>query len=187
MFEADRSLGSHRWHVVRLAPSTKAEVVLLSLRFFEVTTHWVDRTVLCSGLDCPLCELLASRGLFYVAVHCFSEVRLLELGAQSASHLEQHCKLLHGGMKSGQVLSLSRRTAKSPVYSEVVRFQENASSVSELTLAARVMALYKFPPPNPGETLETYEARIHASSLVRNKRIAADLVSRSEKRGVYGR
>lgn len=175
MFDADRTLGSHRWHVVRLHPGSKTEVVLLSSRFFCLTTHWCKFTVLCAQDDCELCETLPSRGLFYVAVFCAGQTRMLELGSQSASHFEQHCKLLYGGMKPGLVLELSRRGAKTPVFSEVLRFQENASAISHLNLAAHVMALYKFPPPNPEESLEKYEARIRAMVQLRNHRLAAQL------------
>ncbi len=187
MFQADRSLGVHRWQVVRLSPGSATEVVLLSPAFFEVTTHWSRVTVLCPGEDCALCEVLPSRGLFYVAVHCLSAVRMLELGAQSAAHLEQHCKLLHGGMTPGQVIALSRRTAKSPVYSEVVRFQANVSPVSLLSLAQHVLAMYKYPPPNPQDDLTRYEARVREACKLRNRRLADEMAKRSQIGGVTGR
>lgn len=180
MFDADRTLGTHRWHVVRLSPGSATEVVLLSQAFFAVTTHWNGVTVLCPGDDCDLCDFLPSRGLFYLAVHCLGAVRMLELGAQSASHLEQHCRLLYGGIKAGQIVALNRRTAKSPVHSEVVRFQENVQPVTTLSLAQHVLAMYKFPPPNPSEDLERYEARIRESCILRNRRIANELLKKSE-------
>jgi hypothetical protein len=176
MFTADMSLGTYRWPLVRLGAGSRTEIVLLSQQFFQLTTHWHKCTVLCPGEDCPLCDLLPSRGLFYLAVICASRPSLLELGAQSAASLEQHCKLLHGGMKPGHVLSLFRRTAKSPVHSEVLRFQENASAVTTLTLAQRVLALYKFPPPNPNETLERYEGRIREAAKIRLQRVAQSIL-----------
>jgi len=181
MFDADYTLGTHRWHVVRLSSGSKTEVVVLSQQFFAVTTHWVGRTVLCSGDECVLCDLLPSRGLFYLAVFCAGQTRLLELGAQSASHLEQHCKLLHGGLRAGLVLELSRRGAKQPVHSEVVRFQAGAESVPLLLLATRVMALYKFPPPNSEEALVEYEVRVRRCCNVRNVRLAKEFEQRHEK------
>lgn len=178
MFEADMTLGVHRWHVVRLVAGTTTEAVLLSQAFFCVTTHWQRVTVLCSIADCPLCEFLPARGLFYIAVHCLGAVRMIELGAQSAAHLEQHCKLLHGGMKPGQVIRFQRRAAKSPIHSEVVRFQENASPVTRLNLAKHVMALYKFPPPNVNEDIQSYSLRISESVRLRNARLAAEYLKR---------
>jgi len=182
MFEADRSLGVNRWPVVRLTPGNSTECVLLSPRFFALTTHWTRFTIPCPGEDCALCELIPSRGLFYLAVKCLGSIRLLELGSLSASHLEQHCKLLHGGMKPGHVLSLSRRSAKSPVTSEVVRFQEGCQAVDHMTLIQRTMVLFKLPCPNPNETLESYEARIRGLCQVRNRRYADGLLTKQKNR-----
>lgn len=181
MFEADRSLGSNRWPVVRLAPGHSREVVLLSSGFFALTTHWNKCTLPCCGDDCRLCELLPSRGLFYVAVMAESRVSILELASQSSSYFEQHAKLLGGGMVPGLVFSLSRRGAKQPVRSEIVRKQENCAEVAELELAAHVMALYKFPCPNPGDTMLSYEARCRGVAKVRCDR-SADLLCNARDR-----
>lgn len=180
MFSADSSLGSHRWPVVRLVAGHRTEVVLHSRAFFCLTTHWVKYTTPCPGEDCPLCELIPARGLFYLAATAGSRLSMLELGAQSSAHLEQHARLLHGGLCPGQVVQLFRKSAKAPVYSEIVREQAGASEVIPLDLAAHVMALYKFPPPNPGQSIEQYEANVRKVALVRVRR-AADSLLRHQK------
>lgn len=180
MFEADQTLGTNRWPVVRLNAGSATEIVLLSPRFFCLTTHWKGFTIPCPGEDCALCELIPSRGLFYVACMCLGTVRILELGGQSAAHFEQHCELLHGGMNPGLVLSLRRRTAKAPVTSEVVRFQERVAPVDHLTLVQRVMVLFKFPCPNAGETLERYEQRVRLLAQVRNRRHAEAILTKQK-------
>lgn len=183
MFEADRTLGTHRWPVVRLRGGSQAEVVLLSTRFFCLTTHWSKITFPCCGDDCRVCELLPARGLFYLAVGCNSQVSLLELASQSSSYFEQHAKFMGGGMIVGQVFTVSRRTDKAPVRSELIRMQEKCSEVPQLELARRVMALYKFPCPNPGEDLGKYEMRCRAVARIRCDR-AADLLSSARDRQV---
>lgn len=181
MFNADRTLGSNRWPVVRLVAGSQTEIVLLSTRFFALTTHWCKCTVPCCGDDCRLCEVLPARGIFYVACMAVSRVSILELGSQSASYFEQHAKLLHGGMRPGQVFCLSRKGAKSPVRSEVLRLQENCAEVAQLELASHVMALYKFPCPNPGEDLFAYETRCRAIAKVRCDRNAELLLSARDR------
>lgn len=172
MFTADPTLATYRWPVVKLRPGHRTQGVLLSPKFFCVTTHWIDNTILCCVEDCPLCELIPARGLFYIAVLVESRRSLVELGALSAMNLEQHAKLLHGGMKPGQVIEFRRSGAKQPVSSEIVRSVETFDAVSQITLAQRVMSLYKFPPPNPDEALETYEKRIRSIAQVRCSRHA---------------
>lgn len=178
MFEADKTLGAHRWPVVRLGANSKVEVTLLSKRFFELTTHWNKCTLPCCGDNCRLCELLPARGLFYAAGMCNSRVSIIELACQSASHCEQHCKLLWEGMRPGLVIELSRRGAKQPVRSEGIRFVEKAIEVAPLELASKVMALYKFPTPNPGDSIEDYELRCRTVAKVRCDR-SADLLCKS--------
>lgn len=183
MFEADRSQGSHRWPVVRLGANSVAEVVLLSSRFFALTTHWNKCTLPCCGDGCRLCELLPARGLFYLAAMSNSRVSIVELGSLSASHLEQHVKLLHGGLQPGLVVQLSRRGQKQPVRSEVLRTVEGAREVELLELAQRVLVLYKLPGANSDEKMGAYEERIRGICKVRTDR-AADLLLNAWRRQV---
>lgn len=182
MFSADNTLASTRWPIVRLRGGTNTEIVLLSRKFFALTTHWNKCTLPCCGENCRLCEMLPARGLFYLACMCNSRISILELGSQSASYFEQHAKLLHGGMVPGLVFQLSRRGDKSPVRSEVVRTVNNAADVSLLELATHVMALYKFPCPQPGEELEDYELRCRHIARVRCDRAADVLCNARDKR-----
>jgi len=172
MFNADQNAGTTRWHVVRLSLGSTVSCTLLSPSFFALTTHWTGQTVPCSGEDCGLCEFSPGRGMFYVAVYWNSRVCLLELSSVSASHFEQHCRLLHGGMRAGLEFVASRRTEKRPIYTEATGFKEGTKAIEHLDLAAHVMLLYKLPCPNPGETIETYEERIRLMTKIRNRRLA---------------
>lgn len=182
MFEADRGTCGNRWPVVRLRAGSSTEIVLLSREFFCLTTHWNRCTVPCAGEGCALCEILPARGLFYLAAMCMGRVHLVELGALSAANLEQHAKLLHSGLRQGLVFSLSRRTGKSPVHSEVVREQASVSPIPLLQLSAHVLALYKYPPPNPAETIEAYELRVRAIAQRRNQLLATQILQAKSER-----
>jgi hypothetical protein len=171
MFEADRDSSVRRWPVVRLSANSQTRVTLLSSQFFALTTHYYTVTVPCPGDNCDLCDMIASRGLFYLAVMCAQRVSILELGAHSASHLEQHLKLLHGGMVPGHVLELTRRGKKHPIHSTCVETVSVGGSVTHRDLVTHVMSIYKFPCPNPDDTLEAYEARCRTIAVSRNKRV----------------
>ena len=175
-----------RWQVLRLVPGHASKVVLLSEGFFPITTHFWRWSMLCPIEDCRLCELLPSRGLFYVAAQVEGRIGIVEMGAQSAGHLEQHCKLLHQGMRPGLEIVLQRKSAKKPVYSEVVGSREGTTPVAPLDLAARVMALYKCPCPQPGDTLRAYAARLAPAVRARAERVAGEITKRSAV-GTYDR
>jgi len=172
MFEADDSRFLTRWEVLRLRSGHKSQMVLLSAKSFCLTTHYAAHTVPCAGRECPLCELLPQRGLWYVAGAVNGRVMMVEFGGQSFSLLEQHARLLHGGLKVGQVYNLERRGVKRPTWSECVGFKEDCTAVDHFDLAKHVMALYRFPPPNPGEDFLSFECRCHRLAFVRNKRTA---------------
>lgn len=181
MFTADRVQGGSRWPVVRMNAGSQTQVILLADHPFALTVHWVGWSAPCAGDGCSLCETLAGRGLFYFPVICQQRASILELSSQSWSHLEQHAKLLHQAVRVGQVYNLTRRGAKNPIWAECVDFRENTTSVPDLALIQRVMAIYKFPPPQPADSLQTYEERIQKSALLRNERLALQIANRTAK------
>lgn len=172
----------NRWPVVRLRAGNTTEVTLVSAGFFCLTTHYCGRTVPCAIEHCSLCELLPARGLYYLAVVCGGRLSILELGATSSAQLEQHLRLLHGGMRPGLVVKLSRRGNKSPVYSECIGMVDGAEAVSPMDLARHVMALYKFPPPQPDEDLGRYGIRL-AEIVRRRNQFASEQMRQHKSRG----
>ena len=186
MFDADFGSATRRWPLVRFGQNSRTRCTLLSTQFFAVTTHWTGVTVLCPGERCELCELVPARGLFYLAVGCEQRVSLLESGSQSAAHLEQHLKLLHGGMVCGHVLDLRRAGKRQPVFAECVETRPNVGGVTYEELMRHVMVVYKMPAPNPSESLKEYEVRISNMVRRRNER-AAKMIRNGEFEGVRGR
>lgn len=185
MFEADYGSATRRWPLVRFGQNSRTRVTLLSTRFFAVTTHWTGVTVLCPRDGCQLCELVPARGLFYLAVGCEQRISLLELGSQSAAHLEQHLKLLHGGMVCGHVLDLRRAGKRQPVFAECVETLPNVGGVTYEELMRHVMVVYKMPAPNPSEGVEEYELRISRMVRQRNQ-FAAKRIQDGEFERVKG-
>lgn len=179
--ETDRA-GGTRWPLVRVQAHGQTQVTLLSQSFLPLTTHFHQRSLICPGDNCPLCELMAPRGLFYLAVLSLGRVSILELSSMASSHLEQHLKLLHGGFQIGLTLQLTRRTAKSPLHCEAVGSTVVTQAVPQLLLASRVAALYLLPCSNPDESFEAYSARLERMARDRAESIAARLRASSSIR-----
>ena len=159
MFVAESS-GLYRWPLVRIRAGGETEVVLLSEKWLPLTVHWAKRSLLCAHDKCPLCSWLPARGLYYAAVSFGSRASMLELGALSSSLIEQHCGLLHQGMRPGLRLRLWRSSQKAPVHGEVVGVIEDAKAIDARELAIRVMALYQMPGPNPCEEWDAWQERL---------------------------
>lgn len=168
MFDADQGCGATRWPLVRISVGGKTTVTTLASKFFALSVHWQGQSFPCAGVDCPFCDFLPVRGVFYLPALCVGRVSILELASQSSSHLEQHCSLLHGGLRPGLILEISRRSAKSPIYSECVGKQEDCKAVDAVLFASRVLAIYHIPPANPTDTLKSYEERCRKFCQIRN-------------------
>ena len=183
MFQADSSAGAARWPLVRVQAGGETRVILVHDRLLPLSVHWVQKSIVCPGDGCDLCTDLPVRGLFYLPVVCCNRVSLLELGAQAASHLEQHCKLLHAGLRPGLSIRLSRRTSKSPIYSEVLEFVDSTRAIDFMTFVSRVMALYHLPCANPEESFQDYSERLILIAK-RRAQIEYDRMRRSISRRV---
>lgn len=182
MFNADYANAGYRWPVVRLKMGSVVQVTLLSRAYFSLTTHFYRVTIACAGDGCAFCDLLPARGLFYLAAMCDGRRSILELGVYSANDLEQHCVLLHGGMRPGLVVELSRRSKKGAVHSQVTGDVPGCGEVEPLLLAQRVLAVYKLPCCNPGETMEMYEARVQSIVRRRNAALAKTIEDSQARR-----
>lgn len=170
MFDAPDSAGVNRWPVLKIRAGCKSRATLLGTRFLPVSSHWVGRTVLCAGPKCRLCEILPTRGLFYLPVAVQGRATILELSPVASAHLGQHAKLLHGGLSVGQEVEFSRAGAKKPLYAEIVEQRVGVTAASFLMFVSRVMALFHLPAANPSETIEAYEARLRGICITRNLR-----------------
>lgn len=182
MFDPNFCSSASRWPLVRISSGGRTSVILLQTTMLPLSVHWVGRSMLCPQAACALCNILPVRGLFYLPVSCNGRASILELGAMSSSHLEQHCKLLHGGVRPGLEVDLTRRGAKSPVHSEVVGFRPGCVSVEMIEFIGRVMALYHLPSANPNETIAAYEARLLHQVIGRAKHEAARLEESQNRR-----
>ena len=181
MFDVTSALGSHRWPLVRISAHGKTSVTLCSDRFLPLSVHWVGRSIVCCGPSCPLCQVLPQRGLFYAAVSLAGRASILELGSLSASLLEQHMKLLHGGFRPGHEIELTRSSAKAPVRSEVISTKTGVTCVPLMMLVARVVALYHLPGPNPDEDFADYEKRLVHMCAIRCERERTAWENKKEK------
>lgn len=183
MFDAPDPAGAARWPVVRISVGGRCRVITLGSAFLPLSVHWVGHSIPCSRKQCALCEALPVRALFYLPVACQGRTSIFEVSSTASANIEQHCKLLHGGLRPGLELDVLRRSAKSPLYGEVVGEHSSTSEVPLLLFASRVMALYHLPCANPQETLEAYQVRLHKICAVRNERLAQQLVEKAATSG----
>jgi hypothetical protein len=189
MFDSVPSLGPYRWPIVRVRPGATTEVILCGSKYLSLSTHFIPvgrgRSVLCPCEDCALCDVLPARGFYYLPCVWDSKAAILELSSLASSHLEQHCKLLHGTLRAGLKVRLLRRSAQRPIHSEVIGEHSNVRIVDQTTFASRVLAVYNYPPCNPDEDMPDYERRIRAAAKIRSGR-EFDMYMKASRAGLPG-
>lgn len=163
MFDQERPSRVARWLVMRVPAGGKVDVVLLGGEFVRLATHWARPTILCTENEqCPLCSVLPSRSYWYLpAVCCATRApRLLELSSTASSDLEQKAKFAGSGLTAGLRVSMTRRTVKSPVYSEILERVPNPSRATLAEWLTPLFGIYGLPAFRPEDTLESYSDRV---------------------------
>lgn len=178
-----------RWPVLHVEQGHSVEVLLLSVHWLRLSTHFYKRTQICLGTDaCPVCHLLPSRCYYYLPALYTATRRpvLLELSPHASSDLEQMARLQEQGFRPGLVVELSRRSKRAPVKTVVVRQDRTPPAVSPREWLTAVMGIYGFGEMREGESLEGYRARLFPAAVSRCDRLAAELngMARESRRSV---
>ena len=178
---------SVRWPLLRVLAQHETQVELLSGDWFRLSTHYFRRTVLCAESDlCPLCSLLPVRAYWYLPVVVLptKQPAILEMSATASSAMEQNAKLLAGSIGPGVQFLLRRKSAKRPVYSEVVGTSEKCSRVSKDVWLTALMAIYLLPMWRVDEDAESYSARTLSMVIERANLVAASVKAAADRRPI---
>ena len=183
MFAVESPTSRVKWSVVPVNVGSRMPFVLLSGDWVRLTTHFFRRTFLCTeGDSCDACSLLGSRAYWYLPVRSEQTggVGLLELSAQASSHLEQAAKFAGYSVAAGLRIEVSRKSTKSPVFSEMVGQTPNASPLPLASWGTGLMKVFGLPPIEDGESLDSYGERVYERVRMRSQvEAAAYAASRS--------
>lgn len=167
-----------RWPLLRVSVGGVSCVELLSGDWIRLSTHFSLRTFLCSdGPECPLCEILPARSLWYLPVASSPGKRasILELSSHASADLEQVVRLGCGDLRAGAVVELHRRGSRKPVCAEFVELAKAATTVSLQRWGSALMAIYGLPPFGALESLPSYGERVRSKVFERAEMISARL------------
>lgn len=172
MFDVERPSRLSRWLVLRVPAGAKVEAVLLGGDFVRLATHFAKSTFLCTETEqCPACSVLPSRCYWYLPAVCVASraPRLLELSSTASADLEQKAKFAGSGLTAGLRVAFSRRTVKSPVYSEILQQELKPSRATLAEWLTPLFAIYGLPPFRDDDSLATYSDRVEPMVLSRGE------------------
>jgi hypothetical protein len=178
-----------RWPILKIHPGGTWEVHLLSDHWVRLSTHFAGKTVVCpENEDCGLCQLLGSRSHYYLPITFKQTGRMciLELSSQGLMDLEQRIRFAGFQVSPGVILSLCRKTAKSPLRIDVVGCEAVAAMPADHLWVSSVMALYGHEAMRGMECLAGYVERLMPAIVARTELAAADLRA-GVNQGIKGR
>lgn len=187
--DCERPRREIRWPIVRVQAGHDCAIELLSGDWLRLATHYAGRTLLCAESEaCDLCSLCPTRFYWYLPC-CVLPTRspaICEFSASTSSQLEQNAKMLHGCIGAGFKVRLARKSAKKPVYAEVLSYAKTTPQLTFQEWASALMAVYGLPGLRPGETIAEYGVRVE-DFILQRANLAANKLLLAHTAGVKGR
>jgi len=146
---------------------TKSKEVVLQFlvhRVLRVGIHWIGRSVLCSGDDCPACGLRMARDVFYAGVGFQRQRRVVELPSSFAVVVDEACRELHRDDALGIVLRATRSSVRDVWKLRDCKLLEPLSTVFRANeLASELARCWRVPVMRDGEDLQMWLKRVAVS------------------------
>jgi len=161
--------------LIRVPAGSACEGVLLSDRPLFLAVHFLGKSVVCPGSECPLCSGSGARLRGYLMVEVVSSPRpfvgLLEFSSCTWERSFSLAGLSGERVRLGSVVAVSRRRKNSPLVIEWLAQKSvsmSAAKAEHRTLCA-LAVLYSLPVPGPEEEVEHWSERCRscAEGLVR--------------------
>lgn len=150
--------------IVPLAKLTSATFMVVSKRPIMIRYHWVGRSVMCAGRDCPACLLRTSKSIYYFAATFQKENRVIEACPSMVNAIERLAETLCLENWNGIAVEARRTNNRCPwVFAKTGYFHQQSSIVPEVEVVAAIADLYRLSPPGANETGLTWVNRVAPS------------------------
>ena len=152
--------------IVPFAKLTQATFMVASKRPLAVRYHWVGRSVMCPGVDCPACILRSPKTVYYFAAHYQKQMRICEVCPSLVNALERLATTFCLECWNGIAVEAKRSNNRCPwVFSRTDYRKDAAGLVPETDVALAIANVYRLPPPREGETFMTWHTRVVRSQI----------------------
>ncbi len=133
---------------------------ILTKHIIRVGTHWIGRSVLCCGDDCPACGLRTARDVYYAGV-CFQrQRRVVELPSSFAIVIDEACRELSRENALGIIIAARRYNVRDVWKLDAAEFQPPLSEEFRVVeFAAELARCWRVPTIKVGEELKSWIKR----------------------------
>ena len=158
--------------------SKERSVVLqvLTSRLFCVPIHWMGRSVMCAGEDCPACGFRLPRLMYYLGCQLQQQVRVLEVPSSFAQLCVEACNSVGRPEPLGLVIRCNRGGSRDCWHLiEAKVAQLAADPMSERALCQQLAIAYRVGGPRDGELFREWFERVRVTTkpVLRNAHLFA--------------
>lgn len=147
--------------IVALAKLTSATMLVCSKRPLAVRYHWVGRSVMCAGVNCPACHLRSPKTVYYFAAHFQREKRVVEACPSLVNLIERLTSTFCLEHWNGIAFEAKRTNNRCPwTFSRTDYKPEVAAIVPEQEVTMAIANVYRLPPPVQDESFLTWTSRV---------------------------
>lgn len=150
-----------------IANLAKEKVVTLQVvcsRVIGVPVHWLGRSVMCSGENCPACQFRLPRQMFYAGVCYLRQRRVIEWPSSAATCIDEACRACATSSPAGIVMEMRRSSARDCW--RLINAKTAALAVDPMTdfdICRELAAMMRVGSPVVGESAATWLNRVRPS------------------------
>lgn len=129
-----------------------------------VPVHWVGRSVVCAGDDCPACRLRTPRPTYFVGAACGKAARVVECSMSLVNRIEEAANAACRENLLGMVIRAERSSKRDCWRVSRAEFRDLVNSeVTDRMLIDAVAGLFRLPADREGETAHAWLNRVRKS------------------------
>ena len=157
----------NRWQMI-LTLSKMREVVLqvLTDRLYCLPMHWLGRSVMCAGEECPACGIRLPRLMYYFGAQVASQVRVVEVPSSCAQVIADAAEQSAAASARGLVVSMVRAGARDCWRLKSWRVaQLQADAMYDRHVCQQLAVAFRCGGPSEGEDFKAWHGRVRASQV----------------------
>lgn len=138
---------------------------VLTDRLFCVPIHWLGRTVMCCGEDCPACGYRLPRLMYYMGVQLSSQCRVVEVPSSVAQLMVEACNQVGVSSPLGLAVKMVRGGQRDCwKLMDVGRAQLAADPMSGRVVAQQLALAMRVGGPTDMEGFKEWHARVRVTT-----------------------
>jgi len=153
--------------LMSLAKFKEFSLQIVSQRVVVAHMHWMGRSVLCAGEDCPACAFRSPRLVYYVGALCQRERRVVEVPSSFADVIDWACRHLNRDNPVGICIRISRFSARDTWKAVEAQLRPlSCDPMAEFQIAREVAIALRIGTPMANERWQEWIDRVRETQRV---------------------